>query len=99
MLTHSCIHCDAVFLNAKNVAAFKNIFKTDCLDKAFESHETQVTEKQCANCDSLMNRVDIECMPIEVCKKCKSVIFQQGQLTQLKHTHTHTLECLIWMLV
>ena len=77
MLTHSCIHCDAVFLNAKNVAAFKYIFKTDCLDKAFESHETQVTEKQCANCDSLMNRVDIECMPIRFVKNVRVSYFSK----------------------
>ena len=79
---YCCPQCDGVFLKSKGVDAFKHNFATDILEKSFENTQTKSSNYSCANCSELMENVDD--MSIFICKKCRSVFFEKGQLIQFK---------------
>ncbi len=89
VFANCCEKCSGIFLKHKDVQAFRFNFGTYCLEKAFNSRQSQNTDQQCSLCKKNMKSVKMDQMQISICHNCNSAFFELGQIAQIKELNTN----------
>lgn len=76
---YSCDHCQGVFLTGKGTQAFKTNYQTAIVESLFEASETYDSPLSCPCCNQCMSTTYIEDIELEICQKCRSVWFDEGE--------------------
>ncbi len=76
---YCCDHCHCVLLTEKGTLAFKANYETTIIENIFDEQNRSVSELFCSCCNEHMFITYVDDIELEICQKCKSVWFDEGE--------------------
>ncbi len=88
-LGYVCETCQGIYLPTKSVKWFDNTYQTNVLESLFLKQQIAKPSILCPNCNCFMPTVDFGDAEIDICRHCKSIWFDQYEVTEtLKQMRT-----------